>query len=99
MWSRAVYDQIFAWDWDSQYIIDASSITPDDDLYSTDPDKKRKAKEKTRKALLKSSDFINSDIANIEKKLKWNLGWTSTQFMKITSSRLETARARYFGEN
>ena len=100
IWSRNVYDQIFAWDWDSQYIIDASSATPDEDLYSTDPDKNRKAKEKTRKSLLKSTDFINSDIANIEKKLKNNLGWTGIpEGAKVTSSRLETARARYFRDD
>lgn len=100
IWSRDVYDQIFAWDWDSQYIIDTSSATPDDDLYSSDPEKKKKAKEKTRKALLKSSDFINSDIANIEKKLKNNLSWTGMpEGSKVTSSRLETARAIYFGND
>lgn len=95
MSSRNVYDQVFAWDSESQYFIN-NIDTPDDDLYSSDPDKVRKAKDKTRRSLLKSSDFINSDIANIEKKLKSNLSWTSTLFKTVTSSRLETARARYF---
>ena len=96
IWSRTIYDHVFAWDWDSQYIIDTGSATPDADLYSKDKEKQGKAIEKTRRALLKSSDFINSDIANIEKKLRLNLSSTSTQYMKVTSSRLDTARARYF---
>ena len=99
MWSRDIYDQIFAWDWDSQYIIDTSSTTPDDDLNSSDPEKKKKAKERTRKALLKSTDFINSDIARIESKLKSNLSWTAIpQEAQVTSSRLQSARTRYFSD-
>ena len=48
--------------------------TSEEDLFSTDDNKKRKAKKTEIKRLLKSDDFINSDIVNIEKQLKRNLG-------------------------
>jgi hypothetical protein len=44
---------------------------------------------------LKSSDFINSDIVNIEKQLRRNLGWTSGQFPTVTSSTSKTLREEY----
>ena len=91
MWSREVYDQAFAWDWDL-YISDSS----EDDLFSSDDNKKRKAKKNKIKSLLKSPDFINSDIVNIEKKLKSNLGWTSGLFPILTSSQSRTLREDYF---
>ena len=96
--SRQVYDQVFAWGLDSQYFVE-NTDTPDDDLYSTDKEKQGKAIEKTRRALFKSSDFINYDIANIEKKLRSNLTSTSTQFMTVTSSRLDSARNKFFDNN
>jgi hypothetical protein len=46
----------------------------DEDLFSTDDNKKKKAIKAKTKELLKSSDFINSDIVNIEKQLRRNLG-------------------------
>jgi len=91
MWSRDVYDQAFAWDWDFQYITDSS----EDDLFSDDDNKKRKAKKNKTKSLLKSDDFINSDIVSIEKRLKSNLGWTSNQFPTVTSSHSKTLREEY----
>jgi hypothetical protein len=44
---------------------------------------------------LKSDDFINSDIVNIEKQLKRNLGWTSRLFPTVTSSHSRTLREDY----
>jgi hypothetical protein len=43
-------------------------------LSSSDDAKRKKAIKGEKKRLLKSPDFINSDIANIEKQLKRNLG-------------------------
>ena len=95
MWSRDVYDQVLAWDWESQYFINDID-NPDDNLKSADPEKRRKAKEKTRRSILRSPDFINSGIADIEKKLKFNLSPDSDQYCRVTSSRLESARERYY---
>ena len=92
MWSRDVYDQAFAWDWELQWM---DSSTSEDDLFSGDSDKKKKAKKNKTKELLRSSDFINSDIVNIEKQLKRNLGWTSGQFPSVTSSHSRTLREEY----
>lgn len=90
--SRDVYDQAFAWDSEFQFM--DSSIN-DDDLFSGDKDKARKAKKNETKRLLKWDDFINSDIVNIEKQLKKNLGWTSKQFPTVTSSQSRTSRELY----
>lgn len=90
--SRDVYDQSFAWD--SEYQFMDNSVN-DDDLSSGDKDKANKAKKKKRKELLKSTDFINSDIVNIEKQFKKNLGWTSRQFPQVTSSNSRTLREEY----
>ena len=90
--SRNVYDETFAWD--SEFSWMDSSVN-DDDLSSWDTDKARKAKKNKRKELLKSADFINYDIANIEKQLKRNLGWTSRQFPQVTSSNSRTLREQY----
>ncbi len=92
MGSRNTYDQAFAWDWELTWI-DATSS--EDDLFSSDDTKKRKAIKSKTKELLKSSDFINSDIVNIEKQLKKNLGWTSKQFFPVTSSHSRTLREEY----
>ena len=90
MGSRDAYDQAFAWDWDL-YISDSS----EDDLFSNDDSKKRKAKKNKIKSLLRSTDFINSDIVNIERVLKKNLGGTSGQFPSVTSSHSRTLREEY----
>jgi len=68
----------------------------EEDLFSTDNSKKRKAIKNKIKSLLKSTDFINSDIVNIEKRLKSNLGGTSGQFPIVTSSHSKTLRDEYF---
>ena len=92
IWSRDVYDQAFAWDSEYQFMDDSTS---EEDLFSTDDNKKRKAKKNEIKRLLKSDDFINSDIVNIEKQLKRNLGWTSRLFPTVTSSHSRTLREDY----
>lgn len=92
MWSRDAYDQAFAWDWEYQWM-DAG--TNEDDLFSSDDAKQKKAVKKKKQELLKSSDFINSDIVNIERQLKKNLGWTSKQFLPVTSSTSKTLREDY----
>ena len=92
MGSRDVYDQAFVWDSEFQY---ADMNTSEEDLFSADDNKKRKAKKNEIKKLLKWDDFINSDIVNIEKQLKKNLGWTSKQFPTVTSSQSRTSREEY----
>ena len=92
IWSRSIYDETFSWDSEFQFM---DSSVNDDDLSSGDKDKARKAKKNKRKELLRSTVFINSDIANIEKQLKRNLGWTSRLFPQITSSNSRTLRENY----
>lgn len=92
MGSRETYDQAFAWDWELQLMADST----EEDLSSWDSEKQKKARKQKKKTLLKSNDFINSDIANIEKKLKWNLGSTSTQFLPVTSSHSQSLRESLF---
>lgn len=90
MGSRAVYDQSFTWDSELSLV-----DTSEDDLFSSDDNKKRKAEKNKKKELLKSSVFINSDIANIDKQLIRNLWWTSGQFTPITSSISRNLRDEY----
>lgn len=92
MGSRYTYDQTFSWDWDSMRMFDSN----EDDLFSSDKDKQNKAKKNKIKNLLKSSDFINADIVNIEKRLKSNLGWTSNQYMSVTSAQSKNLRESLF---
>ena len=92
MGSREVYDLAFAWETEYQWM---DSNATEEDLFSSDDSKKRKAKKNKIKELLRSTDFINSDIVNIEKQLKRNLGWTSGQFPTVTSSLSKTLREEY----
>ena len=97
MCSRDVYDQALAWwNWDFPAMFD-STTDEDADLSSGDSAKVQKAIKRIKSKLIKSSDFINWDIASIEKRLKSNLGWTSTQFPSVTSSQSKTLRDSLFG--
>ncbi len=92
MGSRYAYDQAIGWD---SELTRADTSYSEEDLSSSDDAKRKKAIKGEKKRLLKSPDFINSDIANIEKQLKRNLGWTSKQFPQVTSSNSRTLREQY----
>ena len=85
LWSRNVYKDVFAWDWEFEY--DNTEIWDESDAFSKDPKKKRKA----QKRAFQSWRFINYEIAQIEKSFKNRLPSGSYRpVTQDTSSDIET---------
>ena len=85
LWSRNVYKDVFAGDWEYEY--DNTEIWDEADAFSRDPKKKRKA----QKRAFQSWRFINYEIAQIEKSFKNRLPSGSYRpITQDTSSDIET---------
>lgn len=85
LWSRNVYKDVFAGDWEYEY--DNTEIWDETDAFSRDPKKKRKA----QKRAFQSWRFINYEIAQIEKSFKNRLPSGSYRpITQDTSSDIET---------
>ena len=84
LWSRNVYKDVFAWDWEYEY--DTTEIWHEADAFR-DPKKRRKA----QKRAFQSWRFINYEIAQIEKSFKNRLPNTSYRIItQDTSSDIDT---------
>ena len=85
LWSRNVYKDVFAGDWEFEY--DNTEIWDESDAFIKDPKKKRKA----QKRAFQSWRFINYEIAQIEKSFKNRLPSGSYRAVtQDTSSDIET---------
>ena len=63
LWSRNVYKDVFAGDWEFEY--DSTEIWDENEAFK-DPKKRRKA----QKRVFQTRDFINYEMAQIEKTFK-----------------------------
>ena len=85
LWSRNVYKDVFAGDWEYEY--DNTEIWDETDVFKKDWKKRRKA----QKRAFQSWRFINHDIAQIEKSFKNRLPSSSYRVItQDTSSDIET---------